>query len=158
MSASSKYALPDELITPNMLFASDSEPEAAGGDAGADERSLQRIPNAQSGPRGQSMPRAKGLAKSELELTKTDRNRMKRWKRQHQAQVHKRREDNLRHAAVVKQDKKAQAKLDVAHAERRLKALKNVKFLVGKNHRARTMRKLDSGHLNKALPKGKKKP
>ena len=70
--------------------------------------------------------------KGHSELTKTDRNRQRREKRKRQASYYANKEKSLKKAAFVKNDVRAQVKLDKATAERRLKAFKNVKVLTSK--------------------------
>lgn len=67
--------------------------------------------------------------KGDSELSKTDKNRQRRQKKQRQSKYFAQREQKLREAAIVRGDTKAQVKLDKIAAERRLKSLKNVKVL-----------------------------
>lgn len=76
-------------------------------------------------------PSRKAL-KGDSEITKTDRNHDRRIKKKRQAAYYANREQNLKKAAFVKGDIKAQVKLDKAAAEKRLKAFKNVKVLTSK--------------------------
>lgn len=110
------YALPDELITPFQQGSLEDGPER----------------------------KAAVLPKGQAEVDRTDKLRQRRWKKQQQRERQRASDQRLRHAAVVKGDAKAQRKLDVAHAERQLKSLKNVKFIVGRKHANKTIARLDS--------------
>jgi hypothetical protein len=76
-------------------------------------------------------PSRKAL-KGDSEITKTDRNYERRMKKKRQSTYYANREKNLKRAAFVKGDVRAQVKLDKASAEKRLKAFKNVKVLTSK--------------------------
>lgn len=77
----------------------------------------------------QIAPPSRITLKGESELTKTDKNRQRRHKKQRQSKYFAQQEQKLREVAIVRGDKKAQVKLDKIAAERRLKSLKNVKVL-----------------------------
>jgi hypothetical protein len=89
-------------------------------------------------PPGKHLDR-RALPKGRLERTPTDANRQRRQHKQHLRQRQQTEDRALRHAAVVQGNAKAQARLDVAHAERQLRALRNVQFLVSRRHAKRTL-------------------